>query len=733
MNSTSQPLLGRTINLLRDFAVIRSSALAWCILAISLTVTAIAWFLSSQYIRDRASDRFLFRVSEMEVSIEQRMLEYEQVLRGGVGLMEASNNVSRAEWRTYFENSRFQEYYPGIQGVGFSQVVDAEAKDAFVQSVRAEGFPDFDIRPAGERDRYTAIVYLEPFDWRNQRAFGFDMYSEETRRAAMDAAIASGDPTISGVVTLVQETEDDVQRGFLLYLPVFERGQPVETSEQRMAAVTGFVYAPFRSRDLMIGIRKSNLPDIEFKVYDSVDLTEDALLYDSSQPFLAEPKTGDADFVLTKRLHLRGRDWTIHFESQPDFISGGESAISLAVAFVGLLVDVLLFLIIGSIGRQQRHAETLAEQMTSEFRKAQKQFQAVCDTAHDPIVLLDQSKKVVYGNPATMDAFGFTGSELIGTSANRLFERSLLEMEPLSSTTHDELLCVRKDGATFPARISTSYWHDGEQQIAAIIIRDVTEQKRADTLIRQHITELSRSNRDLDAFAYVASHDLRSPLRNIKHLADWVMEDTGDQLPAESAAHLQTLKQCIDRMDQLLDDLLQYSRAGRVHDRLTEVNTEALVTKVSGMLAKPASMQVRIDGELPTFRTLKTPLETCLRNLINNAIKHHDREDGTIVVSALEKDDWIQFVVEDDGPGIATRFQKKVFEIFRTLAPSDWKSSSGMGLSIIKKTVETYGGKIELESELGEGTRFILHWPREIVLPLESVEKTVSAESAGST
>ena len=267
-NSTSQPLFGRTINLLRDFAVTRSSALAWCILAISLTVTAIAWYLSSQYIRDRASDRFLFRVSEMEVSIEQRMLEYEQVLRGGVGLMEASNNVSRAEWRTYFENSRFQEYYPGIQGVGFSRVVKADEKDAFVESVRAEGFPEFDIRPAGERDVYTAIVYLEPFDWRNQRAFGFDMYSEATRRAAMDAAVASGEPTISGVVKLVQETEDDVQQGFLLYLPVFENGETVEGKDQRLASVVGFVYAPFRTRDLMVGIRKSNLPDIDFKIYD---------------------------------------------------------------------------------------------------------------------------------------------------------------------------------------------------------------------------------------------------------------------------------------------------------------------------------------------------------------------------------------------------------------------------------------------------------------------------------
>jgi len=239
-------------------------------------------------------------------------------------------------------------------------------------------------------------------------------------------------------------------------LPVFENRETVEEEGQQLASVVGFVYAPFRTRDLMVGIRKSNLPDIDFKIYDGESESTANLLYSSHLPMLRPASEGD---------------WTIHFESQPDFISGGESAISLAVAFIGLLVDVLLFLVIGSIGRQQRQAERIAEQMTSEFRKAQKQFQAVCDTAHDPIVLLDESRQVVYGNPATMDAFGFSEDEVVGTSASRLFERSLrTEESALSSITDDELLCIRKDGTTFPARISISYWHDGEQQLAAIIV-----------------------------------------------------------------------------------------------------------------------------------------------------------------------------------------------------------------------------------------------------------------------
>lgn len=701
----------------RGLASLHSSKLAWVILFVSLVFTAIAWYLSSRYIHDRAADRFQFRTNEVRVTVEQRMLEYEQVLRGGVGLFNASEGVSREEWEAYFDNAAFQQYYPGIQGIGYSRIFDAAERQTVVDSIRAEGYPDFDIHPEGDRDRQSTIVYLEPFDWRNQRAFGYDMYSEPTRRASMDRAIETGLASISGKVTLLQETDTDVQAGFLVYLPVFDQELPTETPEQRAEAVRGFVYAPFRANDLMSGLNKTNLPDIEFAIFDGTELTDQQLLFDSDRRSgeNAGAVQSNAEFSQTERLQLRGRTWTLRFETQPNFISKGESGISFAVACGGLLIDGLLFVIIGSIGRQHKTASAMAEQMTSQFQNAQKQFQAVCDSANDPIILLNREAVCVYGNPAVVDAFGYLWDELDGEPFHRLLNVDVDIRDLMQQESTRECLCVRKNGEIFPAQLSVSQWQDGNDPFSAVVVRDISEQKKSAALIQQQIAELQRSNSDLDAFAYVASHDLRSPLRNIDHLANWVLEDAGDQLPDESKEHLVILKERITRMDQLLDDLLQFSRAGRVNDHMSQVDTHVLVENIVTLLDKPPAMQIHIDRSLPTIQTLKTPLETCLRNLIGNAISHHDRANGNIHVSATIDDQFVHFTVADDGPGIEPNYQKRIFEIFQTLAPKTGKTkSSGIGLSIIKKTVETYHGSVTVESSVGKGAKFTIAWPKEI-------------------
>ena len=163
------------------------------------------------------------------------MHAHERVLRGARGLFAASRDVSREEWRAYLENLDLEASLPGAQGTGFTVVVPRAAREAHEQAVRAEGFPDYTIKPAGERDPYSSIVYLEPFSGRNLRAFGYDMYSEPTRRVAMERARDTGEPAMTHKVTLVQETDEDVQAGFLIYLPVFARNKPVGTLETSVA------------------------------------------------------------------------------------------------------------------------------------------------------------------------------------------------------------------------------------------------------------------------------------------------------------------------------------------------------------------------------------------------------------------------------------------------------------------------------------------------------------------
>ncbi|CAN0596197.1 unnamed protein product, partial [Laminaria digitata] len=169
-----------------------------------------------------------------------------EVLRGGLGLLNASVHVSREEWRLYVDTLSVESVWPGIQGIGYAEFVRPENRTAYEQAIRDEGFADFVIRPPGAREIYSSITYLEPFDERNRQAFGFDMYQQETRRTAMNLARDTGKVAVSGRVTLVQEISDDVQAGFLMYLPYFESGQTRQDVSTRQSSIVGFVYSPFR-------------------------------------------------------------------------------------------------------------------------------------------------------------------------------------------------------------------------------------------------------------------------------------------------------------------------------------------------------------------------------------------------------------------------------------------------------------------------------------------------------
>jgi signal transduction histidine kinase len=237
-------------------------------------------------------------------------------------------------------------------------------------------------------------------------------------------------------------------------------------------------------------------------------------------------------------------------------------------------------------------------------------------------------------------------------------------------------------------------------------------EEKARQLARSN-AELQRSNQELDQFAYIASHDLREPLRSVDNLSKWIAKDLGsDQLPPSTQRHLHQLRQQVQRMEVLLEDLLEYSRAGRDEGELLSLDLSKLSRDLVRLFDRPEQFEVVVEEDMPTVTTAKTPLEQCLRNLIGNAIKHHNREDGQVKVSCRDAGDFVELVVADDGPGIAPEFHERVFNMFQTLRPRDESESSGMGLAIVKKIVENHGGTITLQSSEGNGATFVLMWPK---------------------
>lgn len=343
----------------------------WLILALSLLLTIGAYLLSERFVERRAQDRFQFQAQELQNAITTRLHLYEQLLWSGVALMNASTEVTREDFRLFVTTLNIDLHWPGIQGFGFSRWIPAAQKQAHEDSVRAEGFPHYRIHPDGEREAYSAIVYLEPFDWRNQRAFGYDMYAHPVRREAMERARDQGQAATSGLITLVQETREDVQPGFLIYVPVYSSKQIPTTVEQRRAQLEGWIYAPFRMGNLMHGILGNREKHLEFDIYDGVDIRDSALLYSSSGRNGTAPRP-PVTFSKTVQLELQGRPWVLVMRTTDSPNDDPDRNLPRHVVIAGISIDLLLFYVIFSLHFINRRAEALAESKTQELEQARQ-------------------------------------------------------------------------------------------------------------------------------------------------------------------------------------------------------------------------------------------------------------------------------------------------------------------------------------------------------------------------
>ena len=225
--------------------------------------------------------------------------------------------------------------------------------------------------------------------------------------------------------------------------------------------------------------------------------------------------------------------------------------------------------------------------------------------------------------------------------------------------------------------------------------------------------DLERSNKELDQFAYVASHDLKAPLRGIANLTQWIEEDLGDKVTGESREHMQLLKGRVHRMEALIDGILAYSRAGRVRERPARVDVGALLHELIELLAPPPETTIVVAPDMPVIETERVPLQQVFMNLIGNAIKYTRRPDARIEVTAQPEGELYRFAIVDNGPGIAPQYREKIWQIFQTLAPRDKVEGTGIGLSVVRKTVESRGGSAWLESEPGRGSTFYFTWPKQ--------------------
>jgi PAS domain S-box-containing protein len=344
------------------------------------------------------------------------------------------------------------------------------------------------------------------------------------------------------------------------------------------------------------------------------------------------------------------------------------------------------------------------------------------------VVSVDEEGVIKTGNPAMEHIFDYSESELVGQNIGLLFLetnhgqaadffKNYLENTKLQAPGKtNEVTGLRKNGANFPLDISVTEMHGQEHRMFVVILRDISERKQAEVQKAILMADLESANEELKSFAYVVSHDLKAPLRAIGALADWLSTDYLDKFDDEGREHMRLLVSRVHRMGNLIDGILQYSRVGRVREAPVEVKVDEVLRDVIDFIAPSPNVTITIENTLPSIVIEPTRIQQIFQNLLSNAIKYMDKPQCEIRIGCIAEGEHWRFRISDNGPGIESRHFEKIFQLFQTLAPRDRVESTGVGLTLVKKIVEMYGGNIWVESTPGEGTTFFFTLPKTVAI-----------------
>lgn len=375
------------------------------------------------------------------------------------------------------------------------------------------------------------------------------------------------------------------------------------------------------------------------------------------------------------------------------------------------------------------------KQSEEALRESEERFRSTFEQAAVGITHADLSGKFIRVNQKLCDILGYTREELLQRRFQEITYPDDLQSDVkkvcdlLAGKIENfsmEKRYVCKNGSVIWVEITVSFVRqaNGEPEYFLGVVQEISQRKQAETqlhlraqeqeesniLLTQTTAQLRKRNAELDQFAYVASHDLKAPLRAIANLSQWLEDDLSESLEAENRRHLELLRQRVYRMEALIDGLLQYSRVGRVNNAEEKVNVGTLLSEITDSFAPSENFTIEIKHPMPTLTTKVMMLRRVFMNLIDNAITHHNGSEGHINISVEDKGECYEFAISDDGPGISPEYHDKIFVIFQTLEARDKKEGTGVGLSIVKKIIESEGATITVDSDVGKGATFRFTW-----------------------
>ena len=683
--------------------------LHWGIIASSLLLTIVAWYISSSQAEKNIEQKFNFDSHQLISLISERMSHYEDALKSSIAAIQLNDNKIDAEkWRKYSKTLTLEQDYPGINGIGIVYRIIPKNLDNFLEEQRRYR-PQFSIKPMVDRPEYWPITYTEP-ESENRQALGLDMAFEENRFNAAKLARDTGTTQITAPIILVQDKKRTP--GFLKFTPFYSKNNLANLAERQQHFI-GHVYAPFIMSKLMEGTLEQKNRHLLFSIHDKHTMLYDELTTNTAN-FDEQPL-----FTKNVTVDMYGRPWKYTIQTGQSFREITKTQQPQLILIGGLVIDSLLFIIFLMLSRSNEQALNLVDKISNDYEKDQNYFHHIINSAPCGIAIINEQGYFENINIQMTMLFGYSEEEFKYINTDVLVperyktgHKKLLENLVKNEKNFRPRLgqgqavhALTKEGKEFPAEIGiASITHKNDSKTIITII-DMTE-------YTQVTNELKRSNKDLDQFAYIASHDLKAPLRGITQLATWIEEDVIDSANEETKENLLLLKNRCERLNKLLDDLFDYSRIGRRKNDIKLIDVRSTIINILELIDHQQCMRLNFVGNMPTFKTYATPLEVIFRNLISNAIKHHHKDKGIIEIECKEFDQHYEFSFSDDGPGISPMHHQKIFKLFTTLKPRDEVEGSGMGLSIINKILLSLEQTIDVFSDGSNGTTFNFTWPK---------------------
>ncbi|BCG46476.1 Multi-sensor hybrid histidine kinase [Citrifermentans bremense] len=717
--------------------------LPYLVMALSFLMTFFFWRQYDHSLNVRSQVVFKDRADEIMAKFFTRMTDDEQILRGAAGLFNASENVTRDEWRRYALSLSLDKHFPGFQGLGFTEVVHPKDLERHIQRVRGEGFPDYRLWPEGKRREYTAIIYLEPFDWRNQRAFGYDMFSDPLRREAMSKARDLGEAVTTGPVTLVQETKADKQTGVLMYIPVYQRGLPLETVEERRSAVQGYAFSPIRIKNFLSATFPKMPNDIGFRIYIDKEPTPARLLYDSVADSNMElPESYRGELQTTRSFQRFGQNWLLTFQSLPQFAQEQRKSQSRGYLIVGITVSILLSVIAFML--RSAHAGAIAAAQA--LKESRELYRRISEDSPAYIATFLPDGALTYVNPALANDLRQPQEELVGRSFFEFIlpeyqgpvRQGLNTLSPQHPTqTMEQALKGPNDAVIWHEWTHRAVFdeHGGIAEFQAVG-QNITERKKA-AEERARLEQQMLHTQKMESLGVLAggvAHDFNNILMAIIGNVDLSLMKIEEASPI--TANLRNIEKAAMRAADLAKQMLAYSGKGRFVIEKVDLNRliEKLHPILEPSLPDNAVLTLKLHKPLPVVEADANQMRQILMNLFMNSVEALGENGGEITIRTDDREldreslkdlllgedmaegRYVVLEVADTGCGMEKEVLDKVFDPFFTTK----FTGRGLGLAAALGIARGHKGGIRITSEPGKGSVFQVLLPTSEAPPQEA-------------